>query len=896
MSVNVGTRLGSLEITALLGKGGMGEVYRARDAKLKREVAIKILPDEFSRDADRVNRFQREAEVLASLSHPNIAGIYDLQQTDETRFLVMELVNGETLADRIARGPIPVDEALQIAKSIADALEAAHERGVIHRDLKPSNVKITPDGKVKVLDFGLAKAMESAPPSTLSNSPTIVSMAATNAGVILGTAAYMSPEQAKGKTVDRRTDIWALGCIVYESLTAEPAFPGDSTAEILGNVLKTEPDWSALPKNTTASIVALLRRCLRKDVQQRPKDAGDLRLELEEARTAFLSAASTVRQAPAPAKRRGLLFSVLACLAVAALTAVIVLNLRPASDTTGPAVQRMTIGLRSNAQLVASPFEMAALSPDGSHLVYSASGGSSSLQLYLRAMDSLEANAIAGTEGAVSPFFSPDGQWIGFFAGGNLKKVSVSGGATLTLCAAPLPLGGTWLPNDTIVFNPAPGQGLFQVAAAGGVPQSLTKLGTGEGGHRWPQFLPGGKAILYSVQTSSTNPDDDNIVFQRLGSAEHQILIRGGTYPRYVPTGHLVYYRAGTIMAVAFDPQKLEVKGTPAPVQEGVRSSLSGTGAGQFSFSNRGSLVYLPGTPQSANVSLVWVDRHGAAQPLAAPSRSYRAPRLSPDGRQIAVGIGPDVWIYNILRDTLTRLTFEKNNAGYAAVWTPDSKRVAFPSDRAGSLNIFWKAADGSSAEERLTTSENPQQVGSFSPDGRTMLYTETNPKTRQDIWALSLDGERKPHVFLATPFRESSALFSPDGHWVAYLSDESGRIEVYVRPFPGPGGKWQVSVDGGSQAVWSSKGNELFYRTGNSQEKMMVVDIQTQPTFSAGKPRLLFEGSYVGGAGAAMYSASPDGQRFLMSKTPDQVQASLTEFNVVVNWFTELQRRVPVK
>jgi serine/threonine-protein kinase len=538
--------------------------------------------------------------------------------------------------------------------------------------------------------------------------------------------------------------------------------------------------------------------------------------------------------------------------------------------------------------------QVLAISPDGRRLAYVAvaSSGALASQLYLRTIDAFQATPLGGTEGAGSPVFSPDGEWIAFFTGGSLKKISASGGAPLTLCTVvTAPRGATWVADGTIVFgaNAAP---LMKVAAAGGEPTPFTTLQQGETSHRWPQFLADGKAVLFTAGVSD-NYDDAQIKVQRIDSKEQKILLRGGTSARYIPTGHLTYYRAGTLMAVPFDAKALEVTGPPAPVIEGVMAA--NTGNAQYSVSDVGSLVYIAGTPQTANASLVWVNRQGISQTLPAPPRQYRAPRLSPDGTKVAVGIGNDVWIYDIPRDTLTRFTFEDSNAGTAAVWTPDGKRVAFPSNRAGPTNLFWKAADGSGAEERLTTSPNLQRVGSLSPNGRTMFFSDVSPKTGSDLWWVSLDGERKPQAFLQTQFLEASGLFSPDGRWVSYVSDESGRQEIYVRPFPGPGGKWQISTEGGSEAAWSPKGNEMFFRSGGRKEKMMVVDYQTQPTFSAGKPRLLFEGNYSAGNQGAFYGVAPDGQRFLMMKPVEQQQTSLTQIHVVLNWFEELKRRVPV-
>jgi serine/threonine-protein kinase len=897
----IGTKLAHYEITSHIGSGGMGDVYQANDTKLGRSVAVKLLPEAFAHDADRLARFQREARVLASLNHPNIAAIYGLERSTTQNFLVMELVRGETLAERIKRGPIPVDESLRIAQQIAEAMEAAHEKGVVHRDLKPANVKVTPEGKVKVLDFGLAKACEREQTvAALSNSPTI-SLAATNAGLILGTAAYMSPEQAKGKDVDKRTDIWALGCILYELLTAKPSFAGDSTAEILSNVLKTDPDWSALPNTTPVSLVTLLRRCLRKDPQQRLKDAGDIKIEIEDVRAASAPVAPLQDISPATtASRHWLVLAVLLCLGASTVTGFAVWKLRSAPPQP---VERLAIALPPDQTLVRSPAELVALSPDGRRIAYVAARAGGSAQIYVRAMDALEANALQGTEGTYSFFFSPDSQWIGFFTGGALKKISINGGAAITLTPVALGLGGAWGPNDIIVFAPYL-SGLMKISGSGGDPQPFTIRQPGENGHSFPQFLPDGKTVLFTVYKGGS-ADNSQAAVQRLDSGEHKILVQGATYARYTPTGHLIYYRAGTILAVPFDLGRLDLRGAPLPVVENVMSSGPATGAAAFSVSNAGLIAYVAGSGSFGGMNLVWVDRRGSSQILPAPPRPYRVPRLSPDGHQVAVVIGTDIWTYDLIRTTLTRFTSDGNvppGAG-AAVWTPDGKRIVFPHNTGPAANLFWKAADGSGQEERLTTSENSQQVGSVSPDNRSLICTSIEPKTGRDLWVMPLDGDRKPRPFLQTSFQESSGQISPDGHWVAYSSDESGRLEVYVRPFPNSGGKSQVSTEGGSEVAWSQKGHELFYRAGSQKEKMMVVDVQTQPTFSADKPRLLFEGAYLANGGGnttagagAFYSVAPDGEHFLMLKAPEEPQGTLTKINVVLNWFRELQERVPVK
>ena len=906
MALQSGTKLGFYEIRKLIGQGGMGEVYLAHDTKLKRDVALKMLPEQFARDPERLARFRREAQLLASLNQANIATIHGLEESGEEPCLVMEFVPGETLAERIDQSResngtgLPLEEVLDIAKQICEALEHAHEKGIIHRDLKPANVKLTPQGKVKVLDFGLAKAFASDGPSGRaaypdSNSPTVVPGASpTLPGVILGTAAYMSPEQARGKIVDKRTDIWALGCVLYELLTAKPAFRGEDVTEIIAAVVKGEPDWSALPETTPPAIRSLLRRCLTKDAAHRSRDAAEIRFQIEEVRAASVpvSSATVVMQTPAPTPRRWLLLTATACLAAAVATLATWYLRAPAGG--GQQVLRSVIPLPPNQALAQGSISMLALSPDGTHLAYVASSGGTQ-QLYLRALDALDARPIAGTEGALSPFFSPDGQWIGFFTANSLKKVSASGGSTLTLASLPNPRGGTWGPNGTIVFAPGNAGPLTQVSAAGGAPQPLTDLGTGEAGHRWPQFLPDGKAVLFTVATAGSQ-DDFNIAVQRLDSTESKILIRGGTYGRYVPTGHLVYYRGGTLMSVQFDPARLELQGTPSPVLEGVQSSLGNAGAGQFSFSNPGTLAYVAGGPQSSDLSLVIVDRQGKAQPLSAPPQNYDNVKLSPDGRRAALGLGGSIWIYDLARDTLTRLTFEGQSIG--PLWTPDSKRVAYRSAREGKpTNIFWKPADGSGPEERLTTSEYGNLAASFTPDGKTLVFAETRPETGSDIWVLPLEEERKPRLWLQTPYNEATARISPDGHWLAYTSDESGRNEIYVRPFPGPGPQYQISTEGGQELAWSPKGNELFYRVGAQREKMMVVDIETQTTFSAGKPRVLFEAAYyTGGVTGAEYSVFPDAQHFLMMKAKAEQAAALTQINVVQNWFEELKQKVPVK
>jgi serine/threonine protein kinase/Tol biopolymer transport system component len=892
MTIATGTRLGSYEVVAAIGAGGMGEVYRAHDTKLGRDVAIKVLPPNFVNDPERLSRFQREARMLAALNQTNIATIYGLEQSGGATCLVMELVSGETLAERVKAGPLGIEEALKIAAQIAEALEAAHEKSIIHRDLKPANVKVTPEGKVKVLDFGLAKAFAGdAPNDDPSNSPTL-SAAATMQGVILGTAAYMSPEQARAKACDKRTDIWAFGCVLYELLTGKQAFQGESTTEILATVLKEEPDWKTLPVSTPTKIRDLLRRCLQKDKSQRARDAGDLRIEIEEALAAPATGETTAGVNGIHALgRRALILNLGALLLVALITGVTIWNLKPAPAPAPQPVTRTVINLPPGQQLAGlDSGPSLAISPDGTHLAYVARQNGPQ-QLYLRAMDSLEAKPIPGTEGAVNPFFSPDGQWLGFFANRRVMKVSLNGGPAVALANATYVGGADWGSRGTIAFSPSFASPIQQLSDAGGTVQSLTTLGKKDSGHRWPHLLPDGKAVLFTSGTGGVLFTNTQVAVQSIGTSERRNLVEGGMNPCYALSGHLVYAQRGILMALPFDLRRLTVTGTAAPVVEGVMQSPA-NGSAQYGISAAGSLVYVPGGVQATQLRLVWVSRNGAEQPLAAPSNAFLNPRLSPDGRRIAVGItsqGSQVWQYDLTRDTLTRFTFEGNVNGYPT-WAPDGRRIAFISNKDGPMNIFWQLADGSGGLERLTTSDDVQTPNSWSPDGKLLAFNEITPNQGLGVWVL-LMSDRKTQPFLEAAFNQSAPRFSPDGRWLVYVSDESGRYEIYVQAYPGPGGKWQISTEGGTEPAWNSNGRELFYRSG---DKMMAVDIAAQTGFAAGKPRMLFEGPYQPTPGTfPNYDVSPDGQRFLMLKPSEQTQAA-TQIVVVQNWFEELKRRVP--
>jgi eukaryotic-like serine/threonine-protein kinase len=896
MPLSAGTRLGTYKIVSAIGYGGTGEVYRARDTRLDRDVAIKILADAVAADPERVARFQREAKVLASLNHPHIAAIYGLEDAEGVKALVMELVDGEDLARRLARGAIPVDEALPIAKQIADALEAAHEQGIIHRDLKPANITLRLDGTVKVLDFGLAKALEPVLTSAdVAQSPTITTPAMTRIGVILGTAAYMSPEQARGAVVDKRSDIWAFGCVLYEMLTGQRAYGGKDVADTLAFIITKEPDWNALPADTPVAVRRLLRRCLHKDRKRRLADIADARLEIDDA----VASTRETRPAVSPfAAWRLVLAGTVAGLIIGVTTIAVVWNGRLAHTPTTGVVARLVIALPPGDRLgVALDRSRLAISHDGSRVAFVASRAGTE-QLFLRAMNSLETVPLAGTENAYSPFFSPDGQWIAFFAEDKLKKVSVAGGVPQILCDARVATSGNWGPNDAILFGQSLPTGIWAVSAGGGTPHPITTTDPKENDtHGAPQFLSGGKTVLFSRIISRRR----EIVVQSLESSEQKVLVRGGDFPHYVPTGHLVFVEQGNLMAVRFDLVRLEVSGFPVVVLKGI--GQSGSGQSDFAFSDEGALVYVAASAAAGQENrLVWVDRKGTEQLLPTPLRPYVRPRLSPDGQRIAVSFPDDndahqVWIYDLGSDRMRRLTGEGSNL--FPVWTRDGKRVIFrfsQLDGARPVNLVWQSADGGGPIETLVTEEEPSTLStpaSASPDGTVLLYNRVAP-TFADVRTVPLRGDRQPQPYLQPAFSEGAAQLSPDGRWVAYVSNEFGRYDIYVRSFSNPQMKWPISDGGGVEPVWARNGQELFYRSG---DRMLAVDITTHPTFLPGKPRELFIGQFSRGStavGAAGYDVSLDGRRFLMVKPVGQAEA--TQINVVQNWFEELKRLVPAK
>ena len=907
MPLSAGMRLGSYEILSALGAGGMGEVYRARDTRLDRDVAIKILPEAFAADAERVARFQREAKVLASLNHPHIAAIYGLEDAEGVKALVMELVEGDDLAQRLGRGAIPLDEALPIAKQIAEALEAAHEQGIIHRDLKPANIKLRPDGTAKVLDFGLAKALEPALTSAdVAQSPTITSPAMTRMGVILGTAAYMSPEQAKGRAADRRSDMWAFGCVLYEMLTGKRAFRGDDVSDTLAAVLRGEPDWSALAPETSAPVRRLLRRCLVKDVKGRIGDASIARIEIDDVQSGAHIDGEVVQQTP---RRRERLVWASALVLVALIAAGAMAWMRERASVPSLRRARFTITL-PRGDLFSSLNRLVALSPDGTVIVYTANQ-----RLHLRAMDTLEAVPIHGTEttgtgGGESPFFSPDGQWIGYWQSYQFKKVSITGGAPMVLCSAQSrPQGASWTAENTILYGQG-AEGIWRVSGDGGKPENIVKVDAGQSVSA-PQLLPRGRAILFTLTRKDV--DAGQIVVQSLDTGMRHVVLERGADARYLPTGHLVYALGSTLLAVRFDMATLAVTGGPVPLVEDVALTPDGLLA-HFAVSNEGTLVYVPRDAVAGGAggqrTLVWVDRQGREAPIKAPPRPYVYPRLSPDGTRIALTIADqehDIWIWDLVRETpLTRLTFGPAfEVGFA--WTPpNGQSVIFSSGALpgfGASNLFRRAADGTGPVEQLA--QDTAAIGplAVTPDGKGLIFSRRPPAggaaaDRADLMLLPLVGDRRPKPLVQTAKTEGFGEISPDGHWLAYQSNESGQFEIWVTPFPNvTTGKWQVSTSGGTQPLWARNGQELFYE---SMGALMRVSPTSGSTFVTGLPSKLFDtaGFFIPGVPGRLYDVTSDGRRFLMTKASRAADAPAPSARLVLvqHWFEEVKRRAPTQ
>jgi Tol biopolymer transport system component len=892
MPLTPGRVLGSYEILAALGAGGMGEVYRAKDTKLGREVAIKILPDSFTRDPDRLARFRREAQILAALNHPHIGAIYGLTEWNGLQFLVLELVDGEGLDRRIARGPLPVDQALSIAGQIGEALAAAHDKGIVHRDLKPSNIGLTREGSVKILDFGLAKAAEApgAPSLDVTHSPTLTTPGmATGVGVILGTAAYMSPEQARGHAADRRSDIWAFGCVVYEMLTGRRIFAGDTVTDTLAAVLTREPEWQRVPERARR----LLRHCLERDPRCRLRDIGDIRCLLEDA-----------PPAPIVTSRARLPWALTAALTVALGLA---LALRPERGDRPLIRLDLDLGAHRGPNVLVP----AMVSPDGSRLVFHTLDSDGRDLLATRRLDDSKATPLVGTEGGDQPFFSPDGQWVGFFSARKLKKISIHGGTPITLCDASIARGASWGDDGYIVTALSNASGLSRVPVGGGEPQPVTTLAQGEPTHRWPQVLPGAEAVIFTANSPTLNSyENATIDVQSLRTGERRTLWRGGYFGRYVPStgsrGHLAFVRNGVLFVVPFDPDRLQIEGAPAPLLEQVGAD-PGSGAGRFDFSRTGVFVFESGTGMRP-WTVAWLDSTGKTQPLLPKPGLYYSPRFSPDGRRLAVGIdsgkGADIFVHDLERDAVTRLTFT-SRLNSDPVWAPDGKHLIFRDASVGGTAIWWIAADGAGEAQRLLD-VRAGDIGSnsFSPDGRTLIYSTYGEPGNSRLWTVTLDlsdpdhpSPAAPQPFYHSPFNETRPAFSPDGRWVAYVSDESGRNEIYVRSFSaaatGHTGKWQISTNGGQAPLWSHDRRSLFF---TSDDRVMMAEYTSSgASFTAGKPRLWSTTPIRGNTGFSNYDVAPDGKRLAVFVPSDAGRPEeMTRLTLLLNFFDELRRRSP--
>jgi eukaryotic-like serine/threonine-protein kinase len=894
VALNAGAQLGPYRITARIGAGGMGEVYQATDTNLGREVAIKVLPDAFAQDADRLARFEREAKVLASLSHPNIATVHGLEKRDGTIALVMELVEGPTLADRIAREPIPANEALPIAKQVAEALEAAHEQGIIHRDLKPANIKVRPDGAVKVLDFGLAKALDPVVEMTpaLSQSPTVNSPALTHAGVILGTAAYMSPEQARGENVDKRADVWAFGCVLFEMLTGRRAFDGDTVSDTLAAVLRAEPEWHLLPSRLHPGLRALLERCLVKKPRDRYQGIADARVDIQHI-LANRGGSSTPPATDSAylAPRRVVLWLAAVAALTAAVVGVAVWTLKP---TVSPVSVRLAHALPPDQSFTQNRHPLVTVAPDGSSIVYVANN-----RLFRRPINGLDAQPVRGTEGEPStPFFSPDGRWVGYWDARDegLKKIGIEGGTAIALDRATIVRGASWGVDDTILYAKA--DGVWRISANGGQPERIIPIERG-----WvhgPQMLPDGHTVLFTQLQAQTGTswEGAQIVVRDLVTGDQEVLLTGED-ARYVPTGHLIYAIDTTLRAVPFDAMTHRVTGGPVPVVEGVRREVfvaGNTATANYGLSETGMLVYVDGSIERFPVvprDLVLVDRQGVARPVTAERRDYWRPQFSPDGTRIAVEVfdGRDrqIWIVDIESGVWSQLTFEGSINDFP-VWAPDGQSVIFNSYGEDGRGLYRKRVDGTADKEFLGVSGDTTSTD-VSASG-TLVFSLGVQTAERAIWTLPL-AQGKASAILATPAQEHHAMFSPDGNWLAYASNASGAQEVYIRPYPiVQGTERRVSEGGGAGPVWAPDGSELYYRGAGS---IMVAATPLGQGFVPGRPRPLFAAERFRFSGnAAAFDIHPDGKRFVMVTLGDPTPSAPDQINVVLNWFDELKRLVP--
>ena len=891
----VGQKLGDFEIVEIIGRGGMGVVYLAHDTKLDRSVAVKSMPTELQTSSTFQARFQREAKLLASLNHPNIAVIHDIIEEDKSCYLILEYVPGEMLAERIAREPLKLQEALSVAEQIAEAISAAHEKGVVHRDLKPGNIKITPNGKVKVLDFGLAKASMGEAKN--------VETAVTQPGRVMGTPAYMSPEQACGKPTDKRSDIWSFGCVLYEMLTGRLPFEGETATEILARIIEREPDWEVLPLDTPANILVLLRRCLEKDPHRRLRDIGDAAIEISETlnlpatappvTTSSISLKSeTVAKANSP--RITMMIATIIIIVLSTITVWFILErqTQPPSEQIRQ-VSRLDVTIFEDISMATiSPATISpmAISPDGTHIAF-VGRKARAKQLFLRPLNRDEVIAVKGTDGATTVFFSPDSQWLGYATQTRLWKIYLSGGQPIPICDVTDVLSAFWAQDDTIIFASDQYMALARVKASvpGDKPQVVTqRKGPRELWHLNPEILPGGKTVIFGTHDGCGFGGFQNIVVQSLVTGERSTLVEGAYFPHYAASGHLVYESGGATLAAPFDKDTLTLG--PAVRIEGVS---------QARFSRQGTLAWVPFERQPEKM-LLWVDREGNETPVTNERKQYIGPRVSPDGKRLAFWIGgPDshIWIMDLQTHMMEQLTKNKTGRNWWCSWSPDGSRIAFISQRSEesteAANLYCKAADGSGPAEQLTQGTFYDQPISWTPDGKSIIFQRSShTQTGWDVMLLSLD-DRKLQPLLNSPANELRGELSPDGHWLAYVSTEEGLPGVFVRPFQDPQPKRRISPAGifAADPLWSPDGRELFYRDSYAK-KFMVVDVETAGEFATGTPRVLFDDHYMEHiAYGRTYDITPDGQRFVMVKDMSPPPRRIA---VVLNWFEELKRLAP--
>jgi serine/threonine protein kinase/Tol biopolymer transport system component len=888
MALTIGAKLGPYEVISAIGAGGMGEVYKARDTRLSRTVAIKVLPERVAADPERKQRFNREARAIAALNHPNICVVHDIGEDNGTHYLVMEYVEGETLTQRLEKGALPLDEAIEYAIEIADALHKAHQQGIVHRDIKPGNIMITKSGS-KLLDFGLAKLA----PAVASSEATAGNIAApelTAQGVIMGTLQYMAPEQIEGEDVDARADIFAFGSVLYEMITGKKAFKGKSQASLIASILEHNPvPMSALQKLTPPVLDHVVATCLEKKPSQRWQSAGDLALELnwisnDDGRSQPVLIGRGRRNV-----REVIAWSALAAAIVGLIMAVTYLR-TPTLDT--PAAEFL-IGPPENTSFTIggiSVLPFPSVSPDGRHVAFVTARTNNALRIWVRSIDSSEPRELPGTDGGIAPFWSADSREIAFFAAGQLKRVEYSGGPVLVVAnSAANVTGGSWNRDGTILFAPNSAGALFRISATGGEATPVTTLDASrkETAHRWPFFLPDGKHFLYVAEPTNA------IYVGDLGSKETKRLFNADSKAIYVPPGFLLFMRQGTLLGQAFSADRLELRGEPFRIAENVRSivgNIQGNGAAAFSASNTGVLVYRSGAGLTSATQTLWFDRTGKQLDAINQTGDSRYPQLSRDESRIAVqrqdGASSDIWIIDALRGTNSRLTFNPGSESFP-IWFPDGKSVIYASNQDGRFALYQKAATGAGSEELLFKADGQDAYPlDVSPDGKFLLFRLDDPKTSQDIWSLPLTGERKPSVFLQTPFVENGARFSPDGRWVAYWSTESGSSQIYVQPFPPTGGKWQISIDGGSSIAWGRDGKELFFINNN---RMFSVDYTAGAEFQARVPKMLFQVPALASATTGLrFSVTHDGKRFLMPVTSTGAETPVT---VVLNWTAKLKK-----